>query len=190
MLIGPSGSGKTTLASLLAAELHMAALDLDELRWDYWAEIGYDADHARDLKQRHGVRAMAEYWKPFEVHSVERVLADHPRGRVIAFGGGSSVHEHPGHFARIREALLPFPYVLLLLPSPDPSAALEILTRRLHEDRPRTSAEAAAGDQFREINRSFVEHPSNPRLATHTVITAGRTPEQTSAELAALIQGS
>ena len=167
----------------------MAAVDLDELRWDYWAEIGYDADHARDLRQRHGVRAMAEYWKPFEVHGVERVLADRARGHVIAFGGGQSVYEDQAQFARVRAALRPFPYVVLLLPCRDPAEALKILTGRLRKDRSPTEAGAAAAEQFREINRTFIEHPSNARLATHTVLTADRTPEQSSGEIAALVRG-
>lgn len=189
VLIGPSGSGKTTVASLVAAELDMAAVDLDDIRWDYWAEIGYDADHARELRQRHGIKAMAEYWKPFELHGVERVLADRPRGHVIAFGGGQSVYEDPDQFARVRSALRPFPYVVLLLPCRDPAEALEILTGRLRQDRSPDGSGAAAAEQFREINRTFIEHPSNRRLATHTVLTAGRTPEQSGAEIAALVRG-
>jgi hypothetical protein len=171
---------------LVAKELDMAALDLDDLRWEYWSEIGYDADHARDIKQRYGVGAMAEYWKPFEVHGVERVLADRPRGHVIAFGGGQSVYEDADQFERVRHALRPFPCVVLLLPCQDPAEALEILTARLRDDR--SADDSGAAEQFRAINRTFIEHPSNGRLATHTVFTAGRTPEQSSAEIAALVR--
>ena len=54
VLIGPSGAGKSTVSVLLAARLGWQAIELDKLRWKYFAEIGYDADYAAALREREG----------------------------------------------------------------------------------------------------------------------------------------
>ena len=58
------------------------------------------------------------YWKPFEAHAVERLLAEH-RDCVFDFGGGHSVFEEAVLFDHVQQALSPFRNVVLLLPSPD-----------------------------------------------------------------------
>jgi hypothetical protein len=37
-------SGKSTIASCLAGRLNLPRYELDELRWSYYAEMGYDPD--------------------------------------------------------------------------------------------------------------------------------------------------
>ncbi|HYF62694.1 MAG TPA: hypothetical protein VD886_07755 [Herpetosiphonaceae bacterium] len=175
ILIGPLGVGKSTVGALLAERLGRPAVSMDDLRLGYYAEIGYDRELAARARAADGFWGMYRYWKPFEAHAVERILADHP-DCVIDFGAGHSVYEDAGLFGRVRRALAPCPRVVLLLPAPDPADALRILAGR------EEGAEAMA-----EINRHFLEHPSNARLATHTVYTYERPPaEVCAAVLAAL----
>lgn len=68
ILIGPSGSGKSTLGKLLGEKLKIPSLDLDELRWSYYEEIGYDKEKARQLRHEYGFAAMAAYWEQFSIH--------------------------------------------------------------------------------------------------------------------------
>src|SRR5262249_21129849 len=120
ILIGPIRAGKSVVAELLAEKLHMPHISLDDERWKYYAEIGYDeAEASRIAKTDDGIIGILEYWKPFEAHSVGRVLADYPNS-VIDFGGGHSTYDDPALFARVQSALAPYPNVVLLLPSPDP----------------------------------------------------------------------
>ena len=51
VLIGPSASGKSTLAPLLAQQLGLEHVQLDEIRWRYYDEIGFDHAHAAKLSR-------------------------------------------------------------------------------------------------------------------------------------------
>src|ERR1041385_6649900 len=103
---------------------------MDHVRFEYYKEIGYDEPHARELMSERGFAALCAYWKPFEAHAVERLVADHAHERcVIDFGAGHSVYEDEALFQRVREALRPY-RVILLLPATNEDESLRILTDR------------------------------------------------------------
>ncbi len=56
--------------------LDLARRPLDKSRWDYYREIGFDESYARSLAAGGSLKAAMEYCKPFEVHAVERHLAE------------------------------------------------------------------------------------------------------------------
>lgn len=181
ILIGPSKAGKTTLAQALGEAMGWSWLDLDKLRWGYYAEIGYDPGLA-DAHRRHGgIVELAGYWRPFDVYGVERVLQDYPTDHVIAFGAGHSYYDDPALFKRAREALEPYPHVILLLPSPDVEESTAELERRLRESEPDMAETSIRG--IMAMNRTFLTHPSNALLATRTVYTLGKSIEQSVQEI-------
>jgi SpoVK/Ycf46/Vps4 family AAA+-type ATPase len=187
VLIGPMGAGKTTIGECLSKRLNRPWVQMDEVRFDYYREAGYDDGVARE-KHRQGRSALIAYWKPFEAYAVERILPDHP-GCVLDFGAGHSVYDDQALFARVEAALAPYSNVILLLPTPDLDESLAILNRRLRQDLaddPDVTPEAL--DDILRINQGFLRHPSNSRLAKFTVYTAGKTPEQTCADIAAWIK--
>jgi hypothetical protein len=151
---------------------------MDDLRWDYYAELGYDHEHANRLHAEGGFRAKYDYWKPFEAHAVERLLSDYSRC-VFDFGAGHSVFEDPALFARVKRLLADFKYVILLLPSPDPSESQQILAQRWADER--------HAFELIDMNRHFLCHPSNRELATHVVYTEGKTPQETCEEIMAIV---
>ncbi len=172
VLIGPVGAGKSTVGKLCAQRLGVPTVAMDDLRWSYYAELGYSSQEAdRRLKQG-GFRAKYEYWKPFEIHALERLLQDQ-RNCVLHLGAGHSVYEDPALLTRAQRALGPFSNVVLLLPSADPELSIRILAER---------TQIATEDDW-DFNAHFVRHPSNGLLANHVIFTEDRVPEQTATEV-------
>ena len=173
VLIGPIGAGKSTLAKLLALELGVPRCCMDDARWPYMAEAGYDEGvKKRILAEERNYANVFRYWKQFEAYVVERLLSEH-RGCVIDFGGSQSVYEDEADFARVQRALAPYPNVVLVLPSPDLDESLRVLKGRVWDG-------VAGGFDFQE---HFIKHPSNQKLARINVYTEGKSPEETCREI-------
>lgn len=171
---------------LLAQQLGLPRVELDEIRWPYYEEAGYDADVARAMVEGEaGILGLLAYCKPFEAHAVARVIEDQPDS-VIDFGAGHSVYEDDALFARVERALVPVPHVILLLPSPDPDQSITILNERFAKLLQHEVGQVDAA--LLALNARFVRHPSNVRLAKQIVYTEGKTPEETTAEIVALIK--
>jgi hypothetical protein len=103
------------------------------------------------------------------------LLTDH-RDCVIDFGAGASVYESRELFARVQNALVPYPNVVLILPSPDPQESIQILNERTRD------LVGAFGQGF-NWNEYFIRHPSNYDLAKFIVYTKGKTPEENMEEI-------
>ena len=177
VLIGPIGAGKSTVAALLAKKLNLPRRSMDEFHWDYYAEIGYDKEFAKQKLEMEGFWGLYRYWKPFEAYAVERLLSDASRS-VIDLGAGHSVYEDDELLHRVQQVLAPFPNVVLLLPSPKVEESLQILNDRT----------AYVPDGQPNINEHFVRHDSNYKLAKLTVYGNGRTPEEICHEIVCRVQ--
>lgn len=177
ILIGPQDTGKSTIGALLAERLQRPRAPVDQLRWRYYAEIGYDHEQARRLRASEGFAGVMRYWKPFELHAVARILGDYP-GHIIDFGAGHSVYDDPAQMQRLQALLAPYPNVILLLPSPDADESIALLHERENQ---RTGVNGV------ELHRYLLEHPANRTLAAHTIYTQGQTPEQTRDAVLALV---
>jgi len=176
ILIGPLGVGKSTVGHLLAKKLGLPQCSVDDVRWKYYEEIGYDKVLAAKIaKSNQGVQGQLRYSKPFEAHAVERVLSDH-RYSVIDFGASNSVYDDELLFSRVKNALAPYPNVILLLPSSDPEESVRILNARLIQ------IVNAKGEEINhelfDLNEYFIKHPSNYRLAKIVIYTKDKTPEE------------
>jgi len=176
ILIGPIGTGKSTLGKLLAESLDLPQCSMDTVRWGYYNEIGYSREAEQEIGKTQGMEGVYRYWKPFEAHAVERLLAEQ-HDCVIDFGAGHSVYEDEALFARVQHALTPYRNVVLLLPSPDLDESIQILRTRTFNPGP---------NDF-DFHTHFVTHPSNHALAKIVVYTKDKTPEQTRDEILARI---
>jgi shikimate kinase len=175
ILIGPLGAGKTTVGGLVAEKLGLPFCSVDQVREYYYQKVGYDhAFAARIAASDQGVPGVLRYSKPFEAQMVQKILADHHG--VIDFGASNSVYDDKELFARVQNALAPYPNVVLLLPSPDLDESAEILKRRLTQML--TGAGKEFTDELFELNEYFVRHPSNHRLAKRVIYTKDKTPEE------------
>ncbi len=178
ILIGPVGAGKSTIGKLLAEKLNLPQRAMDDLRFDYYKEIGYDESVARDKRDTEGFWAMYQYWKLFEAYAVERILGEDTHC-VIDFGAGHSVYEDDALFERVRRVMALVRNVILLLPSPDLDESIEILNAR----------DESMRDMKPNINEHFVRHHSNFDLAKFVVYTKGKTPEESCEEIVKLTAG-
>ncbi|MBD2777077.1 shikimate kinase [Iningainema tapete] len=176
ILIGPISAGKSTLGKLLADKLNLPQCSMDDLRWDYYKEIGYNEELVKSKKEALDFWELQHYWKPFEAYAVERLLSEHSQC-VIDFGAGHSVYEDAILFGRVQQALALYPNVVLLLPSPNLDESVRILSER----------NKSMPDGIQEINEHFVRHTSNYMLAKFTVYTLDKTPEETCDEILNLI---
>lgn len=177
ILIGPIGSGKTTIAELISMRTGLPRRSMDELRWKYYDELGYDRDLARQKCTDEGFWGLYRYWKTFEAHAVERLLSNF-RECVFDLGGGHTVYEDDKLSQQVRDLLAPYPHVVLLIPSPDKEESIEILHTRNHYD----------SDGQREVNEHLVRHPANYELAKLIVYTKDKELDQICSEIFQWVQ--
>lgn len=93
ILIGPTCSGKTSAAEIISEKLTIPLCSIDEVRFSYYEEIGYEKEVQDEIKKRDGVSGVYQYWKPFKTHTVLRVVQDY-ENHVIDFGEGHPVYEN------------------------------------------------------------------------------------------------
>ncbi len=176
-IIGPTGVGKTTTSALVAKQLSVPLVSLDETRHLFLRETGYDADYANELKRR-DFEAVIRYWEEFNPHVVRRTLESKPAG-VFDFGAIHSVYDNPGKLEQVAAWMSELDDVVLLLPCDDQRKSLEILIERGRD--PGMSETAVA--MWRRIIGRFISHGSNSRLSRRVVYTEGRTPTEVAGEI-------
>lgn len=166
ILIGPVAVGKTTTAKLLSEKLNKPLISMDDLRFDYYKEIGYDNDHMKELNKKAGIMAIFQYGKIFDAHSIERILDDH-QDCIFDFGGGNIVSGYEFDLDRIKRALEPYENVVFLTPCVDKEETLKFIYERRN---------IKPGD--RELIEYLVFNHSNYNVAKHTVFVKDKTPEE------------
>ncbi len=179
ILIGPMAAGKSTVAKELAKLTGIRNVPMDRVRWYYYFKDGFTLEE--ELSQP-SFKEVMEYWKPFEVKAVQRIISEFSDA-IIDFGAGHSYFPDPNQFETVETILSPFPNIFLLLPTPDPARSLEICNERLklRKNKPLDETEITA-------NRAFIEHESNRKLAKHILFTDGKSAETSAREILALLQ--
>ncbi|KAM0259139.1 hypothetical protein ACHAQJ_003511 [Trichoderma viride] len=169
ILIGPEGSGKSTIGKIIAQNLAKGLYSLDRHRDELYAPYGYDKVFAEKIYEEKGLWAFYQHWKAFEYQAVSHILqnagkeGDEFYGKILDFGAGHSVFENPEELAKIEALMEPYRNVILVMPCEDVEEAVKITeTRRGHE---------------LGLNKHFMAHPSNKRLAKHIIYTKDTTSE-------------
>lgn len=174
ILLGPVAVGKTTTAKLLSQKLNLPKVSIDDLRFDYYKEIGYSDEHMNLILEKAGIFAIYQYGKIFDTYSIERTLEDHQHC-VFDFGGGNNGMGFNFEYERYKKALEPYKNVVLLYPCPNKAEALEFVFAR---------REVQASHQ--EFIKHLVYDDSNFKLAKHIVYVKDKSPKEVCAEVLAL----
>jgi len=171
ILLGPIAVGKTTTAKLISEKLNKPVISLDDLRFEYYKEIGYNNDHMKELHEKAGIMAIFQYGKIFDAYSIERMLEEY-QDCIFDFGGGNVVSGYNFDLERIKKALQPYENVVFLTPSADKEETLEFIYKRRH---------------VKSIDRELIEYlvynHSNFEIAKHIVFVKDKTPEEVSDEV-------
>ncbi|KAL6879884.1 hypothetical protein HDV57DRAFT_521923 [Trichoderma longibrachiatum] len=173
------GSGKSTIGRNVANALSKELYSLDRHREELYAPYGYDKTIAEKIYEEQDLWAFYQHWKPFEYKAVTHILqnakqeGDEFYGKILDFGAGHSVFEDPDELAHIEALMKPYTNVFLVVPTEDVNEVVRITEeRRGHE---------------LGLNRHFVEHPSNKRLAKHIIYTKDMTAEECTGEVLRII---
>ncbi|MFH1121381.1 MAG: shikimate kinase [Bacteroidota bacterium] len=175
ILIGPVATGKTTTAKLLSEKLNKPVISMDDLRFGYYKEIGYDDNHRKELFEKAGIMAIYQYGKIFDAYSIERILADH-QNCIFDFGGGNNASGFDFEIERIKKVLNPYRNIVLLIPSADKEETLKFIFKR---------RDLTPGQK--ELIEYLVYDDSYHKLAKHTVYVKDKTPEEVCNEILSIV---
>jgi len=175
--MGPYGAGKTTLAERIARLLEWPRLSLDEMQRTYLKEMN---NFAQVEQVMHKEKSTSPLLQPYHAYVVERAFQDlqrSPQAHVVEFGYGHSVYEDSTYISRVTEALSRYPNTFLIVPSPDPQEAADLLYGNIMSHP--LKRYVATRETIYEINEHAVRLYSRYPLAKHVVYTKGSTAEQT-----------
>ena len=156
VIVGPPGSGKTTTARAVAARTGLASRDTDE---DVEARTG---SRIGDLFVEHG----EEHFRALEREAVAAALTEHDG--VLAVGGGAVLDEETRELLRGRTV------VFLDVGIKDAASRIG-----LNRDRPLLLGNPRA----QWIRLMEARRPVYESVATVTVLTDGRTPDEVAGEI-------
>ncbi|GAA1409242.1 hypothetical protein AUR04nite_22760 [Glutamicibacter uratoxydans] len=179
VLIGPAASGKSTLGKILADELEVQFVDLDEVSAPYYEEVGWSIPRLVERIELVGRVAAEREWEVARAHAVSRALTDF-NNAVIAFGAGHSSFSQAQYAHQVAEALRQVAHVVFVEPCEDRAKSLQILRNR--------SVASKNTDWIRESHdflAQWLDDPLARRLATTTLHTDGDSPLQSAQRLLA-----
>lgn len=177
IIIGPVGTGKSTQGKLIAKALNKQLVSLDRVAEDYYQANGFGESQFQKAKNDKGFLVAYRLWWPSLAYAAQQVVKDYP-DCVIDFGAGHSHYENELLYKGVKEALAGCQYIILLLPSEDLDRSVSLLKKRCIDQR---------DTDWVYDGYDFIEHcvkdDCNHDLATVTVFTDGKTPEQTGEEI-------
>lgn len=177
VLIGSVCAGKSTQGKLVAEAIGKKSISLDNIAHQYYETVGFNRSQFEKTNKKYGFLEAYRQLKPFEAYAAQQVLQDYP-DCVIDFGAGHSYYEDKSLFESVKQAAFGYSNIILLLPSPNLDRSVLILRQRSIQQRGWNWI--SDGCDFIE---DWVKGNCNQYLATMTIYTEDKTPEETRDEI-------
>ncbi|MFK7856251.1 MAG: hypothetical protein AB8B79_19200 [Granulosicoccus sp.] len=177
IIIGPVCAGKSTQGKLISKALNKQLVSLDAVAEDYYKANGFGESQFQKAVHEKGFLSAYRQWWPSLAYAAQQVVTDYTNC-VIDFGAGHSHYEDDFLYSGVKEALAGCQDVVLLLPAEDLDRSVSLLRERSKDLR--NMDWIFDGYDFFE---RWVKDDSNHDLATVTIFTDGKTPEQTCEEI-------
>jgi shikimate kinase len=174
VLLGPPRVGKTTVAYLIAEKLNLKVISLDELIFKIYKIYNYDYGIEEEIRRNGDLKDLFEYWKPFEIKTVEYALTNNSMS-IFDFGAGYIIYNNPTLSHRIRRLLLDYRNTFYLVPSSDMHESVKEISQRFQNTEKK---EVECLDYFFDA--------SCQRLAKYTINTKNKSPLQIRDEILAI----
>lgn len=184
IVIGPVGAGKSTQGKLIARALNKQLISLDGVAEDYYKANGFSDTEFKKVKNEKGFLAAYRHWWPSLAYAAQQVVKDYS-DCIIDFGAGHSHYEDEQLYKGVKEALAGCQDVILLLPTEDLDRSVSLLKERSIDQR---DTDWVFNDY--DFIEHWVKDDCNHDLATVTIFTDGKTPEQSSEEILKAIGAS
>ena len=177
VFIGSVCAGKSTQGKLVAEAIGRKSISLDNIANKYYETVGFNRSQFEKTKNKHGFLEAYRQLKPFEAYAAKQILKDYP-DCIIDFGAGHSYYEDKSLFESVKQVASGYLNIILLLPSPNLDRSVLILRQRSIQQR---------GQNWIFDGCDFIEHwvkgSCNQNLATMTIYTEDKTPEETRDEI-------
>lgn len=177
VIIGPVGAGKSTQGKLIAKALNRQSVSLDRIAEDYYKANGFGRSQFDKTKNEKGFLAAYRQWWPSLAFAAQQVVKDYTNC-IIDFGAGHSHYEDKSLYTEVKESLAGCQHIILLLPTEDLDRSVSLIKDRSIDQRDMDWV--FNGYDFIE---RWVKDDCNHALATVTIYTDGKTPEETCEEI-------
>ncbi|MBQ3142793.1 MAG: hypothetical protein IJB82_04730 [Bacilli bacterium] len=182
ILIGPLNAGKSTITKELEKRFEMPSIHFDNMADIYMPMFGFEKKEAVEKYKSNNIEDYIKYKEPFRFKFVSHMITSLDRPTILDFGAEDTLFFGENREI-IKEMLSRFKNVIQILPTSNPSESLKILEDRWQSDR----SEYKIGNIYDKVNWYLLNDSLNNDLATITVYTENKSPEEITDEIIELI---
>ena len=148
----------------------------------YMPMFGFEKKEAVEKYKSNNIEDYIKYKEPFRFKFVSHMITSLDRPTILDFGAEDTLFFGENREI-IKEMLSRFKNVIQILPTSNPSESLKILEDRWQSDR----SEYKIGNIYDKVNWYLLNDSLNNDLATITVYTENKSPEEITDEIIELI---
>jgi shikimate kinase len=176
VLIAPRGIPLESWAKTFAEKLNLPFHSPNDFSDEEWKALGFSMKTEFISFAKGGAYEAYRQKVPLRIAAVKKLLSN-PSPSIIALPPDYVVYENPQDLLQVFELVDESARIILLTPTNDENENAKIL-----------DADLSKMTDWSEVNAYWVRHPANEKLAKHRVYTAGKTEDETCAEIIQLAE--